>query len=177
MFSSSRIFTRPNGDWFYRKHTYFHAKCSINIDDHYNNYCYPHAIDYCMVLMVLFIYFLKLSFWINIMFVTLPCSHDMAYNYIMFILQLHEGNQSYWTAFLLLSEYLLVPYVTNYIATGCWVSLAVAMREYTDIATFQASTFQLCSIQPSVFRAVDASVWGGWMRDTELTSAALICFI
>lgn len=61
---------------------------------------------------------------------------------------MRENKATGMTAFLLLSECLLAPYLTNYITTGCWVSLAVTMRENTDTPIFQASTFQLCFIQP-----------------------------
>lgn len=91
-----------------------HAKCSMNIGNRYNNYCSSHARYYYMFLRVLFLRFLKLSSSINIVFLTLTYGSS-----IIFILQPHEGKQSYWTAFFLMDEYLLMPYLTNYITTGC----------------------------------------------------------
>lgn len=75
----------------------------------------------------------------------------------MFILQLHEGNQSYWMAVLLIDEYLLAPYLPNLLLLVVkfhWLLL----REITLIYLLFRLLLSNRSIQPGIFRTADVSI-------------------
>lgn len=78
-----------------------------------------------MLLRVLLLCFLKISSWINTVFLALIDGHN-----IMFILQPHEGKKVLDCIFPQ-----LVSYLTNYTTTGCWISLVTAVRDNTDTIT------------------------------------------